>query len=274
MFRLVPVALFVLVACSDGPGPSIDAGGDGSADAATDAHDAAPVDASDANVDDASDAAPACTCAGVSTCCDGCHPRNGGMQCDDGLACKTSSTCQATGVCGAGATVTCSTPAEPQCQAATCTEPGGCATASINEGWECNDGNAATYADLCTGGACVGTPCECSSGPCCDGCHIRDTSHKCLEDGPVAAECYGAVTQVTVSCSGHTNIRFTVGDRFCDGTSTACTGAAVPTATTIQGTCAVIDPDGMPGSAVNPLICQPDGSDILGARCRRWCPPP
>jgi hypothetical protein len=270
--RRFAILLPLLIACSDGSQAM-----DAAIDAADDATDGAV--AMDASVDatieagpDAADAAPdapPCTCSGVSTCCDGCMPRNMGMTCVDALVC-TGSSCGAAGTCvSTGVPVTCTPPAEPECQLAACADPGGCATTNIRQGMGCSDDNAGTYNDTCNNGACVGTPCECSSGPCCDGCHFRANTHICEDDVAIAGDCDGPYDQVTASCGGTPSIILTMGDRYCSGSSSQCSGGTVANGITVHGFCTQVQDDGMGSMPSNPLRCMPEPGSPLGERCRR-----
>jgi hypothetical protein len=260
MVRSIGALLLVMLcACSDSGGmPLEDAGGDA---VVMDASDGAVVDGSM----DAAPDAPACACSGVSTCCDGCMPRNLNVDCEDALIC-TRSRCSAAGACvSTGVPITCASPAEPECQAAMCSAPGGCATTHIREGMSCSDDNAGTGNDHCVSGACVGTVCQCSSGPCCDGCFFRPASFACIDDGPITATCTGPDFYGGL-CPGVSRIHLQYGDRFCTGASSACTGTKVPSAVTTDGPC---EPGG--SNPEMPNVCRVDAGDPLGARCAFWC---
>lgn len=251
--------LLVVCACSGGE-PSEDATADGAVDASSDAAKDASLDAGDAATD-----APSCVCTGVSTCCDGCMPRNANADCADALVC-TSSACNILGVCvSTGVPVMCTPPAEPECQMRSCAEPSGCATANIREGMSCSDDNAQTYNDHCASGACVGTACECSSGACCDGCHFRAATFKCIDNGPVSATCSGMDVYGGL-CSGLHRVTHQLGDRWCTGASSTCSGTIVTNPSTVSYPC---EPDGM--NMAHPTVCRTDASDPLGARCAMWC---
>lgn len=66
-----------------------------------------------------------------------------------------------------------------------------------------------------------GPVCECSAGPCCDGCHYRPTDYACQEtvtsDCSVNATCQGQKRFATVSTARI----------FCSGSDTACNLPAV-----------------------------------------------
>jgi MYXO-CTERM domain-containing protein len=76
-----------------------------------------------------------------------------GTACDDGNACTKTDVCAA-GACG-GTTYTCAAP--DQChQTGTCNGDGTCSYANKADGTACDDGNANTVGDQCTGGSCAG----------------------------------------------------------------------------------------------------------------------
>ncbi len=193
-------ALSLVVGCDEPSNPPRDAASDsrgdsGPRDSGTDSgpKDSGTDSGYDAGHDAGHDAGPACTCSGASTCCDGCLPRNLGMSCDDGQTCSATSTCDAAGAC-VFATSSCSVPT-PACQAPACIEGAGCgAPTNINQGGDCDDGNANTYADKCSSGACAGTPTECSTNN--GGCGVGET---CVghDPAPATCECGSGRYQVT-----------------------------------------------------------------------------
>lgn len=123
---------------------------------------------------------PPCECDQAGPCCDGCWAINRGEACDDGLHCTMGTTCQPDGECaGATASPCDELLAAPECQQATCDEVAGCSIQNIHEGFACDDGNARTVEDRCVRGQCVGTPCECDEGACCDGCWFLDAGTVC-----------------------------------------------------------------------------------------------
>jgi len=54
--------------------------------------------------------------------------------------------------------------ADPQCTTAVCLAGVGCSLQSKSDGVGCEDGNACTIGDVCSSGACVGTPLTCTDG--------------------------------------------------------------------------------------------------------------
>lgn len=90
-----------------------------------------------------------CT-AGVSSCTDsGAKPDN--TPCDDGNACTTGDVCSA-GKCVGGPAPNCSD--NNPCTDDSCNSATGCT--HTNNTAPCNDGNACTTNDTCSGGACIG----------------------------------------------------------------------------------------------------------------------
>lgn len=226
-FLIIICCLFavVLAACSD---DAIDRAHlvdtpDAIADVSTN------VDAADANLSDTSaepDATDepnagddACTCSTVDECCDGCEPINQGAACDDGLTCTLGTTCQSDGTCGAATGSPCDALLDSDvCQAATCDEVDGCSIRSVGQGFECDDGDPRTLDDRCDSGQCVGTPCECEEGACCDGCNFLPADTVC-ETGEERETCSAFET------CGASRVR-QVEQRRCSGDSAACEAPA------------------------------------------------
>jgi hypothetical protein len=80
-----------------------------------------------------------------------------GTPCDDGNACTHTDTCQA-GVCAGGTPPVCA--ASDQCHTAGSCDPatGACSNPMAPDGTACDDNKPCTSDDVCTGGACGGTP--------------------------------------------------------------------------------------------------------------------
>jgi len=88
------------------------------------------------------------------------QPTHEGGTCDDGDLCTTNDAC-ANGAC-AGTPLDCSA-LNNACNVGVCVDSTGlCAAQPANEGGTCNDGNLCTTGDSCAGGACAGTPVDCS----------------------------------------------------------------------------------------------------------------
>lgn len=105
--------------------------------------------------------------------------------CDDGLACDGTETCNA-GDCDPGTAVVC---VPGQCDASsTCTEPTGtCVPTPKPDGVLCNDGAACTEGDTCQAGVCTpGTGGDADDDGDCDadeaacGCNANDGSEICI----------------------------------------------------------------------------------------------
>jgi hypothetical protein len=88
-------------------------------------------------------------------------PINEGVTCDDGDLCTVGDACSA-GVC-LGSPTDC-TFLDDQCAVGTCsTVTGACQAIPLADGTICDDGDNCTLTDECSGGACLGTPVDCSS---------------------------------------------------------------------------------------------------------------
>ncbi len=76
--------------------------------------------------------------------------------CDDGLACNGSETCDTgSGMCVAGVGVDCSS-LDDQCEAGTCEEPsGGCVAVPVPDGTLCDAGVICSVPDTCSSGVCL-----------------------------------------------------------------------------------------------------------------------
>ncbi|HYC00794.1 MAG TPA: hypothetical protein VEC57_16795 [Candidatus Limnocylindrales bacterium] len=88
---------------------------------------------------------------------DGCVgvPTNEGQPCDDGQFCTVTDVCD-TGVC-TGDVRDCSD-LDDQCHEGVCNEDANaCEAQNANEGGGCDDQDACTETDICTGGVCAGT---------------------------------------------------------------------------------------------------------------------
>ena len=165
---------------------------------------------------------------------DGCYHtyRADGAACEDGNACTGGDTCKNT-VCQAGPLVACSDGND--CTDDSCDPAIGCVFK--NNTTKCNDGVACTKTDVCTGGACLGTPYAC---PAPDACHEPGT---CNGDGTCS---YAAKTDGTACNDGN----------LCTQKDTCkagvCTGAD-PVACTAQDQCHAIGLcDPATGTCTNP----------------------
>jgi hypothetical protein len=115
----------------------------------------------------------------------------------------------------------------------------------------------------------TGHPCECSAGPCCDGCRVRPSTYQCVTNGPVRSACtMGA--GLPPLCSGTTRITITNGDRWCDGVRPDCRGRIDTTNATPRS---VNDACTYDAALYDVVVCRADGSE-LGASCSSWCEAP
>lgn len=251
---LIVIAALLFSACSEPLSEDLDA--------AIDVRDARE-DASGGDRDLDKDAEPECVCDLVGPCCDGCEAVNVGEPCDDGLECTSAATCSDDGVCRGAADACDHLVVEPQCQAVSCDDTAGCgAVENIREGFPCDDEDASTYDDRCSGGVCAGTPCECdAASECCDGCLAINEGWACDDGDPEtfgdacsSGVCSGRACECTEGpcCDGcwflgadtvcgedsqgecltpqqHYPGRFknALAELFCSGASSACNGAIV-----------------------------------------------
>lgn len=174
-----------------------------------------------------------CTCANRDACCDGCvlNPGAEDRQCDDGLFCTSLERCVRSGACVGGP----SAPPEvefPDCSMARCVEANDSwIIDSIQEGVECNDGNARTTLDRCQEGRCEGTRCTCEGvTACCDGCLPRAVGRAC-DDGRFCTT--GETCSAAGICSNGRptdcdDDTFCTGVESCDEAARACRSPGFP----------------------------------------------
>lgn len=140
----------------------------------------------------------------------------------------------------------------------------GCACSGVSEccdgcmpiSGECSSPISGTGGDAaCMDGECIGEPCECDSGPCCDGCFFRPATYQCATGVIYEASCW----TLSDACSGYSpRIEERVGNQFCEGASAECDGEIVHTLTRIRWC----------WTAANPVYCSgPDGSAECGHAC-------
>lgn len=230
--------------------------------------------------DQGHDAGETCTCSGISTCCDGCAPRNPLVWCH--ASGSTYGRCSTLGTCNTGAPGAPVTCAADACHAVDESALPSCVLVPANNGGACNDGNATTFGDTCSAGTCAGTscvssppcitrswngtscvstpetgdpcddgnvtthtdecqsngtcagtPCECTSGPCCDGCFFRGTDYVC-EVRTVQTACGEGAGP---SC-GLRSVFSQLADVHCSGGTATCSGSEVNRAGTVTTACA------------------------------------
>ncbi|HJW70275.1 MAG TPA: myxococcus cysteine-rich repeat containing protein [Candidatus Binatia bacterium] len=123
-------------------------------------------------------------------CSPTCQLEPDGQACDDGRFCTLDSACSQ-GVCVGGTTRSCAD-ADP-CTADRCDEPSAQCVhdAAILDGTTCDDGNACTQRDACSGGSCRGDAVTCDDGNVCttdtcdpsSGCRFDDADGASCDDG-------------------------------------------------------------------------------------------
>ena len=196
---------------------------------------------------------------GTGTCVYAARPD--GQDCNDGDACTLKDACK-DGVCAGGEKQTC--PAVDQCHSTgTCDPKTGCTNAELADGTACDDGNLCTQVDVCTSGACEGTPLSCASGDeckptgvCnagtgqCDYTAAPDDTECTLFAGTAdetASSCKGGLCQ-SLCPTGHTDCNhdmrsdgcevFTGGDPDnCGGCSVVCSATNVAIRGCAEGKC-------------------------------------
>lgn len=133
----------------------------------------------------------------------------------------------------------------------------------INEGATCDSPRPGTGGDTgtCLGGRCEGAPCECSSGPCCDGCLYRPTDYVCERDRIYATRC--VPTGIT-ACPGYSpSIEESFGNVHCPGDASTCTGE-IEHVRHGGHSCWTME---------NPIYCVEDSPEPLAAHCAHACAP-
>ena len=76
------------------------------------------------------------------------------------------------------------------------------------------------YGQICQNGYCTSGSCECTSGPCCDGCHYKNTSSVCNTETQQEYGCpWGS------ACGSDVGQRIKTRNQYCSGYSASCTGA-------------------------------------------------
>ncbi len=185
----------------------------------------------------------------------GCVTVSNAAPCNDGDACTVGDQC-ADGACGAGGAVTCDD-GNP-CSDDACDSQDGCVFEANADG--CDDKNACTTKDVCTGGACLGSsPLTCDDGDVCttdscspsDGC-VTELNEAPCDDGDVCTslsvcdggECAGVKAFVCDdgnpctddSCDVNTGCVFTPNEAPCEDGG-LCTGKSECS----KGQCAVVE---------------------------------
>ena len=142
----------------------------------------------------------------VSDGCDsaaGCTTSLTTASCDDGDACTTADTCSG-GTCNGGPPLVCNANAADPCVSDGCDSVAGCVTSLTTS--SCNDGDACTTADTCSGGTCNGGPplvCDANAADPCvsDGC---DSAAGCVTSLTTSSCDDGDACTTADTCSGGT----------------------------------------------------------------------
>ncbi len=157
-------------------------------------------------------------------------PKNDGAACDDGLYCTVDDSCTK-GACG-GVPNTCAAPGDV-CMIGTCDEVAkSCVAIPGNDGKPCDDQNACTKSETCSGGTCGGGVAA-NDGKACDdgdGCTSGTTC--------AAGKCANAVGQIAACIDG---------DKCCPAN---CQGG---------------------GQDSDCQICHPIGFDACPSGAKQWC---
>ncbi len=143
----------------------------------------------------------------------GCtHTPLTGTACDDGDACTSATTCDASGTCGGGTTMSCDD--GNACTMDACDSAAGCMHAAVAMGMSCDDGSACTTGDACDGaGSCAGTAVSC------------DDSNACTSDSCDATTgCVNANVAAGTSCDDGNAC--TTADA-CDGSGSCAGGSSL-----------------------------------------------
>jgi hypothetical protein len=111
-------------------------------------------------------------------------PANGGFACDDGDACTAGDKC-GQGKCQSGPPISCLD--DNPCTDDLCDAETGCLHTANKA--PCNDGNACTLGDKCSGGLCLGgQPSACDDGDLCNGVETCDPLAGCQAGQPLPCD--------------------------------------------------------------------------------------
>ncbi len=143
-----------------------------------------------------------CGCSATSPCPDDGDACNGKLQCVQGSCVVDPATVPACDDVDVG-----------PCHVAQCDKSTGtCATVKVSDGTACDDGQACTLLDQCTGGSCGGTPKVCDDGDAC-------TANACeAKDGCVFTPAPGGPCDDGDACTSAD----TCGNTGCHGTAVVC----------------------------------------------------
>lgn len=202
--------------------------------------DGAYCDDGDPGTENDSCSAGTCTGVPVGVCQDD-------FECDDGNVCNGSETCAGGAACVSGTPLACGAPS--QCMDAGCDPASGCTTNPRPDGTACNDGDAGTVQDSCSGGVCRGIAQVCSDDLDCDDGNLCNGSETCAGGSAcasgIAPNCGTSTQCADPSCDPSTGCLMvprqdgtacndgdpeTANDRctsgVCEGVALSCTGDA------------------------------------------------
>ncbi|HUU03248.1 MAG TPA: S8 family serine peptidase [Myxococcota bacterium] len=143
-----------------------------------------------------------------------CSSLPDGSPCDDGNACTINDQCSG-GSC-TGSAKNCSD--GNVCTDDSCNPTNGNCT-HVNNTAGCNDGNACTLADQCSGGTCTGSAKDCSDGNVCTNDSCNPSNGNCTHNNNTATCDDGDACTINDSCSGG----------LCAGSAKDCSDANVCT---------------------------------------------
>ncbi len=194
------------------------------------------------------------TCADGMTCA--YPPASDGSSCNDNNACTTSDHC-VSGQCTGGTAVSCDD-GNP-CTDDSCDMALGCK--NQNNTAACNDNNACTVNDTCSGGLCSGSPMDCSGAAYNDACNVGVCSGGACAKSPKANTTSCDDSNACTTTDVCTNGTCTGSGNSCGANSSACTNGAPPTCTCNGG---FVNSNGQCVPNVNE--CSPDPC-VAGASC-------
>jgi hypothetical protein len=212
-------------------------------------------------------------------------PKNPGAGCDDGTACTAPDQCDGAGTCVGGNPVVC-TPLDQCHNAGTCDAQSGlCSNPPKPDNSACNDGNACTQTDVCTGGTCTGgnsivcTPLDqchnagtcdtqtgfCSNPPKPDNSACNDSNACTQTDVCTGGTCVGS-NDVVCTAQGQC---FDVGT--CDTQTGMCSNPPKPNTSGCNDSDACTQTDTCDGAGTcvggNPVVCTPLDQCHLAGTC-------
>jgi hypothetical protein len=200
---------------------------------------------------------------------DTCNPATGcvftPVNCNDNNACTTDSCNPATGAC-VNTPVTCND--SNPCTDDACDAVAGCVY--TNNTASCNDGNACTSGDTCSGGTCQGTPVSCDDSNACtaDSCDpatgCANTTINCDDNNPCTDDSCDAVAGCV-----HTNNAAPCSDGNACTSGDACSGGAcqgTPVTCNDGDLCTTDSCNPASGCVFTPVTCN-DGNPCTADSC-------